>query len=582
MKLRVHSLIGLGALLLAACSTTPGIDPLDSTNREAAAVSAVERGDFSTAQDLYTALVERAQGGERARFQIALARVEIELGRPEFAVAVLDAIGLPLPVELDPELSAVRASALFLLGQTVEAVQLLVDREIWLESGADILDNQAKIWDGLNDPRSLAAASFRSGDATIDGWLALAPLTRLTDDGTRFLDALVGWREEFINHPAAGGILAARLAELRGDGARPARIALLLPLSSELRTSAQTVLQGFFAGHFDAEAANDVSIQVYDTALRGSVESFQTAQLDGADFVVGPLTTEEVDLVQSQSGFIPTLALNLAAREVLAATNFFQFALSSDDEVDAIAARAIADGHRTAAILYASSDRGYSQRDRFRTAFESRGGQVINSVVYVPGSNNLSAPIQELLNISASEARYERLRANLGLPLEFEARRRGDIDMIFLQVEPGGGAADARLLVPLLANNDASPENIPTFATSNVYDPQRQTRNADLDGLIFPDLPLLVNPAGQAAAMRLNEFSPSSAGQSPRLFAFGFDAYRLVNALFSAREARWPLSGSTGELYLGENGRIRRVLPFAIFRDGEPQALMPSAVFLSP
>jgi hypothetical protein len=461
---------------------------------------------------------------------------------------------------------------------------LLVEREIWLESGAAILDNHAKIWDGLSQPSSLAAAALRTGDSTIDGWLALAPLTQLTDDSERFLDALINWRQEFGNHPAAGGILAEQLALLRGDGDRPTKIALLLPLSSAVRASAEAIQQGFFAAFLGSDSSKQTSIQIYDTSQRGSVESFMTAQLEGADFVVGPLLTEEVQQVQAQAGFIPTLALNLGAPEANAATNFFQFALAYDDEVEAIAARAIADGHRTAAILYASSDRGYEQRDRFRAAWESYGGQVVSAVPYVPGSENLSAPIEELLNITQSESRHTRLEANLGLSIEFEPRRRADIDMIFIQVEPANGNVTARLLVPLLRDNHADPADIPTFATRDIYDPTRRNGDPDLNGLIFPDVPLLINPNGGAeiAATRLAEFSTTSANQNPRFFAFGFDAYRLIEALYARADTEWPLSGASGELYLSDNGRIRRALPFAQFRDGQPRPLAPSDGLTAP
>lgn len=150
--------------------------------------------------------------------------------------------------------------------------------------------------------------------------------------------------------------------------------------------------------------------------------------------------------------------------------------------------------------------------------------------------------------------------------------------MIFLQLEPAGGNVDARLLVPLFKDNDADPTDIPTFATRDIYNPTRQGGDPDLNGLVFPDVPLLVDPTGgaQAALSRLTEFSTASAYQHPRLFAFGFDAYQLVNALSLKTDASWPLSGATGELYLGVNGRIRRVLPLAEFRGGQPQPLGPS------
>jgi hypothetical protein len=112
---------------------------------------------------------------------------------------------------------------------------------------------------------------------------------------------------------------------------------------------------------------------------------------------------------------------------------------------------------------------------------------------------------------------------------------------------------------------------------SDVYDPTRPGSDPDLDGLIFPDLPLLVDPAGagQSAASRLGEFTPQNAEQFKRLFAFGYDAYRLVDAL-SSTNPPWPISGATGELYLDDSGRIRRILPFAEFRDGRPEALTPT------
>lgn len=577
MTLKKYSLIGLGALLLAACSTSPVVGPAGSDSREAEAAAAFERGDFATAQAIYTSLVARTEGAERAQFRIALAESEVQLGRPEVALAVLDSISAPIPAGLDADIAAARAAAFFVLGRTADAVRLLVEREIWLESGASILDNHARIWDGLSLPLSQAAADSRTGDTTVDGWLALAPLTRLTGDSERFLNALLQWRDEFGNHPAAGGILAERLAELRTDGIRPTTIALLLPLSSNVRASAEATQDGFFSAASGASPAERPAIRVYDTTQRGSAESFVTAQLEGADFIVGPLLSEEVAQVQTQAGFIPTLALNLGTAESVAATNFFQFALAYDDEVDAIAARGIADGHRTAAILYASNDRGYSQRDRFRDAWESRGGTVVNAVYYVPGGN-LSAPIEELLNIDQSEARHERLVANLGRTIEFEPRRRADIDMIFLQVEPASGNATARLLVPLLRENNADPAVIPTYATRDVYDPTRRSGDPDLNGLIFPDVPLLIDPRGGAAepASRLAEFSTPAADQNRRFFAFGFDAFRLVEALYTRGGAGWPLSGATGDLYLDDNGRIHRTLPFAQFSGGQPQPLPPS------
>lgn len=576
MKNGYYSLLAFGVLLLAACSSAPVMTPDDTAAREADARAAVARGDYAAARSLYEELIGRSAGAQRAAYQIELARTELELGMSELALSLLDATPAELPDALDSARSAVRASALFALGRAVEAVRILVEREVWLNTSDEILANQNLIWDGLQDPLNSTAARALTGDSTIDGWLALAPLTRMSVEDPQFRDALFGWRESFPNHPAAGGILAERFAISRGAGARPARIAVLLPLTQRPAESL-AIQAGLFAARLEDEDLLNSTIHFYDTSQRGAVESFQTAQLEGADFVIGPLLPREVSDVRAQAGFVPTLALNLPESQATTrAPNFYQFALSSDDEIEAIAARAIRDGHRTAVALHASSPRGRRLAEQFREAFESRGGRVLNSVEYVAA--NAASSIRLLLNITQSENRHQRLQANLGRTIEFEPRLRGDIDMIFLQADPGVGASDAGLLLPLLESYGAGPEEIPTYATSEVYDPTRTAADRNLEGLIFPDVPLLADPegVGRAAATRFREFSTPSARQQPRLFAFGYDAYQLIQALYAGSDSGWPLAGATGELYLGDNGRIRRVLPFAEFRGGRPASLSPN------
>lgn len=572
------SVIALGLALLAACSTTPETPSGDTEAQAAEARSAIDRGEYARARELYGDLARRSTGPAQSRYRIELARAEIGLGNAEGALAILDAIPAPRPDELEADVAAVRAEALFALGRTVEAVRLLVEREIWLDSAAEIIDNQERIWNGLARPESLAAAATPTGDTIVDGWLALAPVTRQSGDAAQLRAALSGWLQRYPSHPATSGILAERLAVSRGPGARAGRIALLLPLTGERRIQGIPVLEGIFAAHLESSGADDTIIQVYDTAAVSSIESYRTAQIEGADFIIGPLTADEVRDVQQQAGFLPTLALNVSSAEQAAPmTNFFQYALSSDDEIEAIATRAIAAGHTTAVALHASDDRGYRLMRSFSAAFEARGGRVIDSAAYVGEGQDLSGRIDTLLNLNRSDQRHERLQNDLGRLIEFEPRRRADIDMIFMQVTP----PIARLLVPLLEGKGAG--DIPTYATSELYDPARTTSDPDLDGVEFPELPMLIDPVGEArtAADLLAEFSSPSASQFKRLFAFGFDAYLLAQAIYAGDSASWPIAGATGELYLGENGRIRRILPFAEFSGGRPRAAAPETGLLS-
>jgi hypothetical protein len=567
-----HSLIALLLGLLIGCSGAPVTPPADPAVLEAEARLAIGRGNLEAAAAIYRRLAASVEGTAQNDYIIESARLETELGRPETALTTLAGARQPLTDSQSSELAAVRAGALFALGQTAEAVRLLVQREIWLDTSAAILANQALIWDGLALPASRLGAEARTGDRTIDGWLALAPFARMLQRDDSFLSGLIEWRDAFRGHPAESGILSEMLAARRGDGARPGKIALLLPLSS-YRTESLAIRDGFLAAHLESGYADVTSVQSYDTALRGAAASYETAQLEGADFIVGPLVDSEVTQVLPLAGFVPTLALNVASASAapvpaVIPANFYQYALSTDDEIEAIAARAVAAGHETAVILHELSFDGNRLKDSLAQAFQARGGRILNTAGYdpSPAATNHESAIKALLNVAQSEARASRLQRDLGIAIEFAPRRRADIDMIFLQTGPSHG----RLLVQQLCRYDA--DGIPTYATSAIHDPNPSVfgGGGDLDSVMFPELPILAEPAGLAAGRALSEFSTDSAERAPRLFAFGFDAYELVERLYARGAAAWPMPGATGRIFLDTTGRIRRMLPFAELRNGRP------------
>jgi hypothetical protein len=156
----------------------------------------------------------------------------------------------------------------------------------------------------------------------------------------------------------------------------------------------------------------------------------------------------------------------------------------------------------------------------------------------------------------------------LGVPVQFEARRRQDVDMIFVVAD----ARTARLLAPQLRFYAAG--DIPTYATAEVFDPANTTRNNDLNGMIFADTPSLLAPDESAASLRreLRTFWPQRANQI-RLYGMGVDAYRLVGSLYADNRAAWPMRGLSGDLSLDQQGRVRRTLPLAQFRNGRPVTL---------
>jgi len=591
------ALVGFAACTTVATSTRP--PPGGGANLEARAKSAVEARNYSAAADLYAQLAAGAAGvtridylleaasyaveagdrpvarrrlndargnatpSQQQRISVLLARLELAERHPQPALDILAAIPQPLGETARIDAAAIRGQALFQLGRPIEAVRVLAEREVWLNDAASILANQRAIWDGLRQTQNTVALA-PVGDKTIDGWLALAPL--VATNGQELRRALLTWRQTYTDHPAAGGLLAELLAAQRGT-AWPAHIALLLPLSSPQRAFALAVRDGFMAAHLRGPHSADTTVRVYDTAP-GSQQAYLKAQLDGADFIVGPLLKPEVDQVITQAGFVPTLALNFATKEGTFLRSFYQFALAPEDEARTIAATAAASGAKTALAFAPSNARGNQIRDAFRTEFEARGGQLVDSSAYDPSLQDFSKPIAALLNVTRSEQRYRRLAANLGTAVQFEPRRRQDVDMIFIVAD----ARTARLLVPQLRFYSAG--DIPTYATADIFDPASTRRTPDLNGLIFADTPALLAPDDTVAKVtgEWSSFWPQRVGQL-RLFGMGIDAYNLIGSLYSADGRAWPMRGLSGDLSLDDHGRVHRTLPLAQFRNGQPAAI---------
>lgn len=591
---------------LAACTgTAPSRPGVETGPLESRAEAAAEEGDLAEAVELYDELAAATSGRARAGYLLEAARLEIEAGRASAAAerltevrsigsgeqrdfatvlraridleqgraeAALDRLSGVSPSAGDPALlsdaAAVRGRALFAVGRTAEAVRELTEREIWLDSADAILANQRLIWEGLENlpPDSRPEPT---GDTLVDGWLALAPVARIEPGTTDFRVELLRWRSAYADHPAAGGLLAELVSAGRGEATRPQNIALLLPLGGAQRQAALAIRDGFMAGRFEAD--DDAAIRVYDTAARGATDAYQQAQLEGADFIVGPLLRPDVEQVIDQSGFVPTLALNFTERAAPFLQSFYQFALSPEDEASAIAERAIAAGETQAVALVASNDWGYRVLDAFRDEYEALGGELLEFSGYDPSVSDFTGPITTVLDIDASEARRRRLAENLGVSLAFEPRRRQDVDMIFLAADASAG----RLLVPQLRFHAAG--DVPMYATRDIHDPTRTQRDTDLNGVRFPDAPLLLEPGREAATLRrtIERFWPDDGTRWLRFYGMGYDAYELAQALYDPGSRSWPIAGVSGRLRLDEQGRIRRGLPFAEFRNGEPVALEP-------
>jgi outer membrane PBP1 activator LpoA protein len=332
------------------------------------------------------------------------------------------------------------------------------------------------------------------------------------------------------------------------------------------------VREGFMTAFYQTPVAQRVPVRVYDTGVTSVTDALNAAMRAGAEFIVGPLTREEVTAAaDTPARHVPLLALNFLPAEHVAPAQFYQYALSPEDEARLVAQRVLQDHHLRGVAIVPAGDWGTRVLSAFRQELTAGGGELIDSEMIDAARTDFSSSIISMLRISDSTARARRLEALLGTKLVFEPRRRADIGFIFAPAQ----ANIERLLRPQLRFHYAG--DIATYATSDAFEPDPRA-NEDLEGLMFPDMPwMLGGDLADAVRSAAHDAWPSGGPHRGRLFAFGFDAYRIAVALRNPGVAgNLSIEGLTGRLSVDAERHVRRELGWAQLHNGELH-LLPAA-----
>ena len=597
------------ALTISACETT-GSGGYTSSAEERAERLAWE-GEHSEAANIYIGLAAEESGAERDRLTLLAVEQWLDAGDLDRARSSLRSVSDPPAGELDwmwgasaatlmladgeaqrasdmlerlsresltPALrlrvQALRADAYFQLGDATRAIELMQQREGWLDDQRSIERNRQRLWQGLlvSNPQQLRAEAEVALDSTVRGWLTLGSLATATgQQGIGWSNGVVRWRNENGSHPALSVIDDLQLDE--GQLLEyPRNIALLLPLSGRTASAGKAIQNGFLGAYFAAAGNLDdrQSVRIYDVNMEGGPgAAYAAAVEDGAEFVVGPLLRNNVSALANDILVpVPILTLNYLPDESLPPPGLFQFALAPEDEAVSAAVRAIADGHRNGVALVPNSSWGRRVLSSFATEFEQQGGTLLDYRSFTTASPDFSGTIEELMGLSGSFNRYQRLRANIGGPLQFDPRRRQDADFIFLAADGAAG----RLLKSQLKFHYSG--DLPVYSTSSIYAMDGRS-NSDLNGIRFADTPWVIGPQSWIRYLpeAYREYWPEER-RLARLHAMGYDAYNLVAPLFASRGGMMAeIDGATGRLYLDSDGRIHRRLAWAEFQRGEPMPL---------
>jgi outer membrane PBP1 activator LpoA protein len=473
----------------------------------------------------------------------------------------------------------IRSKSVLAIGKPKESVELRIQISRYLKAQADIELNHNFIWSALNQiPESTIVKELSEPQTTqVRGWLELNLIARRSDMQPKKIEPWINkWYEVYSGH-AAGRLFALNLLEeSKKINIKPERIALMLPLSGRLEKISKAIQNGFLYAYYEdnlnQNPALETKLEIIDASTDVTEFNLQYRQAieDGADFIVGPINKELVDLLQAQEGLkVPTLALNYGDESKPSNSNLYQFGLRPEDEAEQIADYALAQGKHYAITLVPDTKWGMRLHQAFKIRFEALGGHVVGSETYPSKKSDYAISIKKLLHLTTSNLRRSMIQQVIGQSVKFEPRRRQDVDMIFV----AANSRQARLIKPQLKFHHA--QGLPIFATSHISSGNANANDdRDLNDILFVEIPWMLNNENNPDYQNISKLWPDSSNHFSRLFALGIDAYRLIPSLHRLKiNPQKSLLQHTGELTVDNRGQIKRSLLIATYKKGNAKQL---------
>tara|TARA_B100001057_G_scaffold252761_1_gene252998 strand:- start:566 stop:2338 length:1773 start_codon:yes stop_codon:yes gene_type:complete len=328
-------------------------------------------------------------------------------------------------------------------------------------------------------------------------------------------------------------------------------IALLLPLGGRLASAGEAVLSGAIDQLytlFPDPSSRPALTTLNSTQPVGIRDLYRQAVADGADLIIGPLIKEDVaSLGQMPQRTVPVIALNQT--DSLTGSfnrNWMSLSLGPEDEARQIADVAFGQACRHAIVVAVNSDRGARLLSSFTDRWTQHGGRIRGQLV-VDNPADTNTEMGKLLGSGSSDQRIRSVERAFDLPVDARGRGRSDFECIFMLAPD---AATARNWRPLLVFHMTG--DIPVYATSAINDGVADTRNRDLNGVVFVETPTM--------------FPPEMTDRLSRLRALGRDALTLAQHWQQTIETtQWVVRGQTGLLRRKQDGSVERELELATF-----------------
>lgn len=419
-----------------------------------------------------------------------------------------------------------------------------------------------RIWLNLNQysNEDIVKLKLKNNEVELQGWLfvAIAMKTQMNSP-TKLQEKLQQWFDENPTQAIVLDTPADVQAILDLSIVIPKNVALLLPLGGKYEKPAKLIRDGFIhAMTNDQRRDPEFKMTVYDTSIKDMADIYQQMQTDHIDFIVGPLIKDNVDKLQDiNNDKLPMLALNFPEK-VEEGLQVCYLTLSPEQEAAQAAKHLFENGFKYPLVLAPKGTLGERITDAFNTAWAKYSNTPTASQSFGDRAE-LQANVNKAFGLTDSQVRINQIKQIAYMDLETEARSRRDIDSVYI----AASRSQLTLIKPFIEvaiNPDAKP---PKLFSNSLSNNGKARQYQDVSGIIYSDIPMLVNP-NDSSAKEYEQLWPNSSNTEKRLHALGMDSYNLIHALPTMKVVPgYRLEGETGKLSIDNNCVLQRELSWA-------------------
>ena len=359
------------------------------------------------------------------------------------------------------------------------------------------------------------------------GYLDFA-INHVSADPSQYAALDAAWLNNYPDHPARTLIDSDTLKSFKPNRNIVAnvsgninQIAVLMPLSGKLANYGDAFRHGIMMAQ--REQGLSSNIKFYDVNGLDARSVYDQAVNEGAQFIIGPLTKDDVSKIITTGISVPTLAIN--SFDHVSTDNAFFFSVTPENEGAQAAQKIYYDGKRVPLLIIPDTDKG----NRIITGFQQKWfenneyGKL--TIKRYKNKSEVTKAIEEGMEDQSVDAVYI-----CGTALEASLMKTQ------MQVTYPSDYRDFYI------TNNSNPGNLKASVTKNMK------------GMFLGDMAWLLEDSELKNSIK--ESLDVSNMNTLIFFALGYDSITIVPNMKSMIDNDIPLNGLTGRLTVNKQGKV--------------------------